>query len=228
MNKFDSFEQFLSTQSTQISVLSFAFFLAVTALLASLLAEIYIRYGKSLSNRKNFASHFILLACTTMLIITIVKSSLALSLGLVGALSIVRFRAAIKEPEELVYLFFNIGIGLGMGAGQLKITLAGFIIMTGILIFRATREKLAPAKNLVLTLSASGAGSLSVEDVVRVLKEHFAHLDLKRFDETKETLEASFFVSYEGYDKLESGKRALRSLAPDLKISFADYGGLVT
>jgi uncharacterized membrane protein YhiD involved in acid resistance len=55
----------------------------------------------------------------------IVKNSLALSLGLVGALSIVRFRAAIKEPEELVYLFLIITAGLGCGSGQLKITIVG-------------------------------------------------------------------------------------------------------
>ena len=56
-----------------------------------------------------------------------VKSSLALSLGLVGALSIVRFRAAIKEPEELIYLFLTIAAGLGTGAGQIKITIFGVI-----------------------------------------------------------------------------------------------------
>ena len=55
----------------------------------------------------------------------IVKTSLALSLGLVGALSIVRFRAAIKEPEELVYLFLIIAIGLGCGANQLIIITTG-------------------------------------------------------------------------------------------------------
>ena len=56
------------------------------------------------------------------------KSSLALSLGLVGALSIVRFRAAIKEPEELVYLFLVIATGLGCGADQIKITLIGVVV----------------------------------------------------------------------------------------------------
>ena len=53
---------------------------------------------------------------TTYIVIMVVKNSLALSLGLVGALSIVRFRAAIKEPEELVYLFLIIAAGLGCGA----------------------------------------------------------------------------------------------------------------
>ena len=64
----------------------------------------------------------------------IVKSSLALSLGLVGALSIVRFRAAIKEPEELVYLFLIIAIGLGCGANQLVITVIGILISLFIIV----------------------------------------------------------------------------------------------
>ena len=75
-----------------------------------------------------FSKNFIILGLTTTLVITIVKSSLALSLGLVGALSIVRFRAAIKEPEELVYLFLVIATGLGCGAGQLRITSIGIFL----------------------------------------------------------------------------------------------------
>jgi len=67
----------------------------------------------------------VILGVATSIVIMIVKSSLALSLGLVGALSIVRFRAAIKEPEELVYLFLIIAIGLGCGANQLIIITIG-------------------------------------------------------------------------------------------------------
>ena len=55
------------------------------------------------SDRSLFSKNFIFISLTTMLIITIIKSSLALSLGLVGALSIIRFRTAIKEPEELMF-----------------------------------------------------------------------------------------------------------------------------
>jgi len=74
-----------------------------------------------LSNKKDFSKIFIPLCLATTLIITIVKSSIALSLGLVGALSIVRFRAAIKEPEELIYLFLIIAIGLAFGSNQFLI-----------------------------------------------------------------------------------------------------------
>ena len=83
--------------------------------LASALAWFYARYGHSLSNRAKFAQVLPLLTMITVLVISVVKSSLALSLGLVGALSIMRFRTAIKEPEELIYLFMALAIGLGLG-----------------------------------------------------------------------------------------------------------------
>ncbi len=69
---------------------------------------------------------FLLLIPSMILIISIIKSSIALSLGLVGALSIVRFRTPIKEPEELLYLFVAIAIGLGLGANQIVATFVGF------------------------------------------------------------------------------------------------------
>ena len=75
----------------------------------------------STQQRKNtYASH---------LIITVIKSSIALSLGLVGALSIIRFRTPIKEPEELAYIFIAVAIGLGLGANQVMATLIGFVVV---------------------------------------------------------------------------------------------------
>src|SRR4051794_22120745 len=113
-----SWGEFLTTQSAQIPLNEFILNLILTALLAFILGQVYVKFASALSNRDLFARNFVVLAMTTMLIISIVKSSLALSLGLVGALSIVRFRAAIKEPEELAYLFLAISVGLGFGASQ--------------------------------------------------------------------------------------------------------------
>jgi len=69
------------------------------------------------------------LIVTTTLIISIVRTSVALSLGLVGALSIVRFRAAIKEPEELAFFSSPSRVGLGLGAGAALITVVALIII---------------------------------------------------------------------------------------------------
>ena len=106
-----------------LSYQEIAFSLILAAICSLIIKYIYIKYSKSLSNKKVFSDIFILLSIVTCIVITVVKFSLALSLGLVGALSIVRFRAAIKEPEELVYLFLIIGIGLGACAGQYKATI---------------------------------------------------------------------------------------------------------
>ena len=66
---------------------------------------------------------YALLPVVTMIITVLIAGNIALSLGMIGALSIVRFRAAIKEPEELVYLFFIIGIGLANGANQFLVSI---------------------------------------------------------------------------------------------------------
>ena len=126
---------FFLNENIEINVSNFAINLIVVSILSYLIRLIYNKYSHSLSNKDYFSKNFVVLGITTCLVITIVKSSLALSLGLVGALSIVRFRAAIKEPEELVYLFLVIATGLGIGANQLNITIVGVITALIIIIF---------------------------------------------------------------------------------------------
>ena len=116
---------FLEPQYTVI--LGLSVHLAIGAVLAMYLRFLYRRTGRPTS-ADSIARVFPLLTLVTIAVITVVKSSLALSLGLVGALSIVRFRAAIKDPEELVYLFLCIGVGLALGAEQLWLAIALVIV----------------------------------------------------------------------------------------------------
>ena len=78
--RWDTFQDFLLNEPAQIDLSYFIISLILAALLSFILAKLYIRYGTSLSNRKKFAGNFVLLTVTTTLIITVVKSSLALSL----------------------------------------------------------------------------------------------------------------------------------------------------
>jgi hypothetical protein len=120
-----AFLDFYLNEQVQIGLVPFIKSIVVATLLSFIIQLTYLKFSNSLSNKYEFSKIFIILGLATTLVITIVKSSLALSLGLVGALSIVRFRAAIKDPEELVYLFLVISTGLGCGAGQIKITTIG-------------------------------------------------------------------------------------------------------
>ena len=139
--------------------------LGIAALLAIILGRVYVHFGHSLSNRRIFARNFLILVVTTTLIISIVKSSLALSLGLVGALSIVRFRAAIKEPEELAFLFLAISIGLGLGAGQALVRIVAMLVILGLIIVRSLFRISPGQPNLYLTVTSPGAAKLGANQI---------------------------------------------------------------
>ena len=96
--------------SDQLTIVDTFWGILLCFILATAVQITYQLNADSLSNKKSFAKQFFLIATIVMIVISVVKSSIALSLGLVGALSIVRFRTAIKEPEELSYIFLAIGI----------------------------------------------------------------------------------------------------------------------
>jgi uncharacterized membrane protein YhiD involved in acid resistance len=222
------FDQFVATHTPEIDPLTFLINLTLTFVLATLLGILYSRYGNSLSNKKMFASNFEMIALTTMIIITIVKSSLALSLGLVGALSIVRFRAAIKEPEELAYIFLTISIGLGMGADQVKITIAGFTFIALVIWLKSMFTQVrATNKSLNFTVLANKGLNLSLDNIVNTLSPHCKDLELKRFDENSEFMEASFLVEFANFNKLSEARNALMQLNNGLQINFLDQKGII-
>lgn len=215
-------QRFLLESTPTIPIIQFLPALVATAVLCGLLGVFYQRYGQSLSNRESLARIFPAIGMTTMVVISIVKASLALSLGLVGALSIVRFRTAIKEPEELAYLFLTIGIGLGLGANQWLVTLTGFVVILGVLWIRARGAAAQEGKYLYLTVRQHGPSGASLSSITRTLQEHCTGLDLKRFDEVEEGLEASYRVSFESYEQLENAKQALRAISSAISLSFVD------
>lgn len=228
MNKFETFQEFLATQGSQVSNWNFVLNLIIASLLAFILSEIYVRYGNAISNRKMFAKNFVMMTMTTMFIITIVKSSLALSLGLVGALSIVRFRAAIKEPEELSYLFLTIAIGLGLGADQRLITVTAFVVIVLVIWLKNLTHKEEDTQNLHLTVSANNAKSIDLEEIIDVLDKNCSAVSLKRFDEANDLVEASFIVEFDNIEQLKIIKSELQNIDDSIKITFLDTKSMIS
>ncbi|WP_440954683.1 DUF4956 domain-containing protein [Methanosarcina sp. Mfa9] len=219
-----TFEEFLSTQSYQVPVGGFIVNLVIVAILTLILGKVYIHYGTALSNRRMFAKNFVIISMTTMFIITVVKSSLALSLGLVGALSIVRFRTAIKEPEELAFLFLNIAIGLGLGADQRTITIVATLAILTIIILR--KKYIYDPKfdqNLYLTILSQSPNKIELSQIVSSLNKYCISVNLKRFDETNDMLESTFLVKFENFEQIELFKNELNKLSKSIKITFLDH-----
>lgn len=200
--------------------------LSLAAVLAFILGRVYVYWGAGLSNRRRFAANFMVVAVATTFIIVVVRSSVALSLGLVGALSIVRFRAAIKDPEELTYMFLAIGIGIGLGDNQRLLTIVALGIAVAVVgLMRLFRESTADF-NLHVTVSSEGPSAVEPDAIAATLHPHCTRIRLSRFDETPTTSECSYLVEFAGSKELHAARRALRELSPDLSVSFLDDKGL--
>ncbi len=222
----DSFRELFWNPASVASLPKLVLSLALAAVLGLILGQAYIRFGQSLSNRRVFARNFLVLIVTTTLIISIVRSSLALSLGLVGALSIVRFRAAIKEPEELAFLFLAISTGLGLGAGQALVTIVALTVILGLIAIRGFVYRSPQPPNLYLTVSSPGSSGLSANQIIQALGDAGANASLKRFDQTPEMLEAAFMVDFKELSRLEQFTSRVRQLSPEVRVTCLEDRGL--
>ncbi len=139
---------------------------------------IYMVYKKTLTGvlySNGFALTLIGLSLVTTLVIMAVTSNVVLSLGMVGALSIVRFRTAIKEPVEIVFLFWSLAIGIVIGAGMIPLAIIGSAIIGVILLIFANRKEKNSPYILVLSCSSDQAetkalnvlGSASLHYIVK-------------------------------------------------------------
>ncbi len=205
-----------------ITILDFFLNLLFTLFLSLLVGFIYSKFGRSLSNRKEFASNFCLLSMTTMLIISIVKSSLALSLGLVGALSIVRFRTAIKEPEELIYLFISIAIGLGLGANQVLTTFLATIFICLFIYFRfkLTASESNQFFNLLITIP--NAQKNNFDSIIKIVSKYSDSLNIRRYTEEKKRIETCLQCNISSYEEMRILQKEIVSECPDISIDFID------
>jgi hypothetical protein len=220
----------LDTVAAPLSLPSMLLNLALGMALSLVLAWYYTRYGSSLSNRSQFAPVLPMLAMITLLVITIVKSSLALSLGLVGALSIVRFRTAIKDPEELVFLFFAIAIGLGLGADQRIPTLVAFAVIMGYLAVRAwsnARGKRSHNLYLNLQLADDGSQDSLFSSVNDLLLKEFHEVDLRRLDHTGGQMQLTYYIYVRDETSLIRAMDALRTAYPGGSVSLVEQNNLL-
>lgn len=105
---------------------------------------LFRKFAMVASNRDVFASNFMFFSVAIYLIITTIKSSLALSLGLVGALSIIRFRTAIKEPEQIIFLLALTAIAISLAAEQYIVSTISVIVFS---VISVTRNKFLSSNN---------------------------------------------------------------------------------
>jgi len=179
-----------------------------------ILKYIYEHKSGSFSSKIHISKIIPLLATITFLVILIVKSSLALSLGLVGALSVIRFRTPIKEPEDLAFLFFAIGLGIGFGALQIYSTTLIFLVLSCVIWFFLSKnqEKISNDYNLIIEANEK-ENNLVLENFIDVLKEKSVEVEFIKMEKNEKSLVYFFRVKFDNIEEI-------KFITNELKVNF--------
>ncbi len=191
-----------------INYLRFLFGLILLIALSKILQLIYRKYSDSPTNRKSFSSIFVLFSVSIFLIVTTIKSSLALSLGMVGALSIIRFRTAIKEPEQLIYFLGITGVAIAIAAQKELLALVVVIVFIVSAIFKNKGSKIdekGELKHLMINLKLEDKHD-DLDMISQLLKlDESGNLKCKNFHEDESgNLRITFSMS--NFENLDTRK----------------------
>jgi len=219
----DKLNKLLETQQFNEETIGIIFFdLILCMILVSLISWFYKKFSQSLGGKTHVGSILPLIGLTVFLVITVVKSSLALSLGLVGALSIVRFRTPIKEPEELGYLFLTIGVGLGFGAG---FEITTIIITLSILVYlyfsseRNRNDKISGEYTISLNVL-----NTNYNDCCQLIEKNTIGSKIIRTETQGERTSIYFNVSINPNFDLQNLIEKLKLIDTNSKIEFVESG----
>ena len=174
MNSSDILNLF-SSQTIGTSSIPLVLFSVVLAFAVGLgIAAVYRMNFRGVMYSQNYALSLVLLCIITAPVVLCIRQSLALSLGMVGALSIVRFRTAVKDPLDTAYMFWSLTMGILIGAGQFFLA-AVAVIGIALLITIISRVASKPAETFLLVLR----GEAGVEGDVTNLLRRLKHMRLK-------------------------------------------------
>jgi uncharacterized membrane protein YhiD involved in acid resistance len=214
----------------ELSLESLLYNLALGAVLSSLIAWHYSRRAFKKGLRRELSFVLPVICLTTLLVISVVKSSLALSLGLVGALSIVRFRTPIKEPEELTYIFLVIALGLALGADQREVAafsiplVLGFISVSSII----NNRKSEPTGNLFITIEVprENNSDTKLDDILSSISEICPSIDIRKIHQDKMHFMIVAYMNFENKLKLSKFSEDFNNEYPNGRFTLMDDSSL--
>jgi len=198
----EELKQLLDLSAEQISLPFTLLNLFFCFVVSMIIRSYYINFSNSLTGKLHLGLIIPLLSSAVFLVIVIVKSSLSLSLGLVGALSIVRFRTPIKEPEELVYLFLSISLGLGFGAGHPLITstVVLLILVFNYLFLKQKKTIKTNEYNLIIEIDSN---ELKFNNLIEKISGFCDSIKFIRVDSDKNNHSVVLLISIKGNSSIE-------------------------
>jgi hypothetical protein len=219
MNDLININELITPNMTQVDLIPTLFSFLMCVIMSFIVRDFYIKRSFSLTGKMHIGSIIPVLSTVVFLVIVVVKSSLALSLGLVGALSIVRFRTPIKEPEELVYLFLAIAIGLGYAAGQILVTTILSLSILFIIYVWLSNRKIAKTSEYNLVVKWAKI-DIMFEDILKELTPVVQNLKLVRLDKSHSDNTSVMLIVPDDNSPIEAITNRLLKLDKNMKITF--------
>ena len=175
INFSDIFKSSFVEKMSSVSILDVFIALALAFVIGLFIMQVYKKTFKGVMYSESFGISLIALCLITTLIILAVTSNVVLSLGMVGALSIVRFRSAIKEPIDIAYLFWAISAGIVIGAGLIPLAIIGSIFIGIVMILFVNRKTVNNPYILVINCENDN----SENDALKLLSKNVQKYNVK-------------------------------------------------
>jgi uncharacterized membrane protein YhiD involved in acid resistance len=158
----------LSTGGT-ITVAAILVSMSASLICGTAIALIYRQAYEGVLFQKSYAMTIIMICLVTTMVIMVISGNLVLSLGMVGALSIVRFRAAIKDPIDIVYIFWAVGVGIANGVAYFSVSFIASLFI-GLSLLIAKNIKSRPVSNLIIINCANNASEAVISKIDSLVK----------------------------------------------------------
>ncbi len=184
-------DSFISHFSNEISITTIVITLVYTFLLSIFVYFIYKLTTKNIIYSKKFNISMCLMSIITSAIVLSMQSNITVSLGMVGALSIVRFRTAIKEPRDLLFLFWSISNGIIIGSQIYSIALVLALVLSIAMLF----YDLIPERSMPSLLVVYYKDSLNIDSI---LKKYKVKCKLKSINITNRESNNIYEIRYKG------------------------------
>lgn len=175
MNFNDLFKSSFLENITSFSALDMVIAMGLAFVVGLFIFFVYKKTYTGVMYSASFGISLIALSLITTLVILAVTSNIILSLGMVGALSIVRFRTAIKEPLDIAFLFWSIAAGIVLGAGLLPLAILGSVFIGVILVLFVNKKSVDSPYILVI----SSEGEKQEDDIMRQIVQSVKKLSVK-------------------------------------------------
>ena len=211
--------KYLIENNVGISVTQILISMCITVLLSMFIYWVYKKTYSGVMYSKNFNITIMLISTVTSMVMMIIGSNLALSLGMVGALSIIRFRSAIKDPKDIGFLFWGIAVGLSTGTGIYIIGIIGSIFIA-FLLFIFDRGIYNDCCYLLIVKG----NDINFDKIESIIKEHASKFNLKMKNSTDIFTEATYEIKLKRNEDNEI-LRELKTIENIININIVSYNG---